>query len=276
MKYIKYILTFLFMFTALAANARTLNFALVSDIHYDINKGSKLTTSQKALDGLIARINENDYDFVVFLGDNIDKSRKEVLESFLDRIKDIKTPYYIVLGNTDAHKISGLTKQEFMEIVKKKNKNQRSLSPSYTFSPASGFLCIVLDSTSSFMPSTHGIFTDKTYEWYDRTLKENKDKKVLVFQHVPYNEPYEDATHNILDKYQYKYILDKHNNIYLIASGHYHKSAFATDENGLNHVSTPALKTPPFQFIDVKLKYSKLPFGKPKKLELYGELKEAL
>ena len=93
---------------------------------------------------------------------------------------------------------------------------------------------------------------------------------------MPYHEPYQDESHNILDKYQYKYILDKHNNIYLIASGHYHKSAFATDENGLNYVSTPALKTPPFQFIDVKLKYSKLPFGKPKKLELYGELKEAL
>ena len=206
MKNIKYLLVLFLMFISLGANAKTLNFALVSDVHYDINEGTKLTISQKALDGFIARINEGNYDFVVFLGDNIDKSRKEILESFLNTVNNIKVPYYIVLGNTDAHKISGLTKQEFMEIVKKKNPNQKSINASYTFSPAAGIECVVLDGTSSFMPSNHGIFTDKTLEWYDRTLKQNKDKKVLVFQHVPYEEPYEDESHNILDKYQYKYI----------------------------------------------------------------------
>ena len=186
MKNLKYFLTILLLFISLSANAKTLNFALVSDVHYDLNNGTKLTTSQKALDGFIARINEGDYDFVVFLGDNIDKSKKEVLESFLNTIKNIKVPYYIVLGNTDAHKISGLTKAEYMEIVKKQNKYQNSLNASYTFSPSAGIECIVLDGTSSFMPSNHGIFTDKTLQWYDKTLKQNKDKTVLVFQHVPY------------------------------------------------------------------------------------------
>ena len=162
MKHIKYLLVLFLMCISLSANAKTLNFALVSDVHYEINSGTKLTTSQKALEGFVARINEGDYDFVVFLGDNIDRSRKEVLESFLNTVKNLKVPYYIVLGDTDAHKISGLTKQEFMEIVKKKNSNQTSISPSYTFSPASGIECIVLDGTSSFMPSNHGIFTDKT------------------------------------------------------------------------------------------------------------------
>lgn len=264
------------MFFALSADAKTLKFALVSDIHYESNYGSKLTISQKALNGFVARINEGDYDFVVFLGDNIDKSRKENLESFLRTIKEIKVPYYIVLGNSDAHKISGMTKQEFMEIVKKKNPHQNSLSPSYTFSPSAGIECIVLDGTSSFMPSTHGIFTDKTLEWYDKTLKNNKNKKVLVFQHVPYNEPFEDPSHDILDKYQYKYILDKHNNIFLIASGHYHKSAFDKDEKGTNHVSIPALYQPPFQFVDMEIKYTKLPFAKAKNLKLNGQLREAL
>lgn len=276
MKNIKYLLTIMLMFVSLGANAKTLNFALVSDIHYNENKGGKLTTSQKALDGFIARINEGDYDFVVFLGDNIDKSRKEILEGFLNRIKEIKVPYYIVLGNTDAHKVSGLTKAEYMEIVKKKNRNQNSSSPSYTFSPASGIECIVLDGTSSFMPSNHGIFTDKTIEWYDKTLKQNKNKTVLVFQHVPYEEPYEDESHNILDKYRYKYILDKHNNIFLIASGHYHKSAFMTDGKAVNHISVPALEDYPYQFADIQIKYRKLPFAKPKNLQIDGKIREAL
>ncbi len=276
MKNLKYFLTILLLFISLSANAKTLNFALVSDVHYDLNNGTKLTTSQKALDGFIARINEGDYDFVVFLGDNIDKSKKEVLESFLNTIKNIKVPYYIVLGNTDAHKISGLTKAEYMEIVKKQNKYQNSLNASYTFSPAAGIECIVLDGTSSFMPSNHGIFTDKTLQWYDKTLKQNKDKTVLVFQHVPYEEPYDDETHNILDKYQYKYILDKHSNIFLIASGHYHKGAFMTDEKGVNHVSAPALNMSPFQFLNVQIKYSKLPFAKPKNLKIDGQIREAL
>lgn len=276
MKHIKYLLVLFLMCISLSANAKTLNFALVSDVHYEINSGTKLTTSQKALEGFVARINEGDYDFVVFLGDNIDRSRKEVLESFLNTVKNLKVPYYIVLGDTDAHKISGLTKQEFMEIVKKKNSNQTSISPSYTFSPASGIECIVLDGTSSFMPSNHGIFTDKTLEWYDKTLKKNKDKPVFVFQHVPYEEPYDDESHNILDKYQYKYILDKHDNIFLIASGHYHKGAFMTDKKGINHISAPALSVSPFQFLDVKIKYTKYPFAKPKNLNIDGQIREAL
>ena len=163
-----------------------------------------------------------------------------------------------------------------MEIVKKKNPNQKSINASYTFSPAAGIECVVLDGTSSFMPSNHGIFTDKTLEWYDRTLKQNKDKKVLVFQHVPYEEPYEDESHNILDKYQYKYILDKHDNIFLIASGHYHKGAFMSDAKGVNHISAPALNISPFQYLDVKIKYTKYPFGKPKNLQIDGKIKEAL
>ena len=274
MKNLKYILTIFLMFFALSANAQTLKFALVSDVHYETS--TKLTISQKALNGFVSRINEGNYDFVVFLGDNIEKSRKENLESFLKTIKNIKVPYYIVLGNNDAHKISGMTKQEFMEIVKKRNPYQNSLSPSYTFSPAAGIECIVLDGTSSFMPSTHGVFTDKTLEWYDKTLTKNKDKAVFVFQHVPYQEPYDDPSHNILDKYQYKYILDKHNNIFLIASGHYHRGAFSTDEKGVNHISSPALYMTPFQFIDVQVKYTKLPFAKTKNLKIQGQLREAL
>lgn len=46
----------------------------------------KFTNGAKALNGLIDRI-ENKYDYVVFLGDNIDKSNKKNLIAFLNTVK---------------------------------------------------------------------------------------------------------------------------------------------------------------------------------------------
>ena len=49
-----------------------------------------------------------------------------------------------------------------------------------------------------------------------------------------------------------------------------------TDEKGVNHVSAPALNMSPFQFLNVQIKYSKLPFAKPKNLKIDGQIREAL
>lgn len=280
MKYLKYFFVFFLMALSLSAEAKTLKFALVSDIHYipSLNSSGQrnLSISGKALNGLIARLNEGDYDFVVFLGDNIDKSKEKNLIEFLNQINRIKAPYYIVLGNTDVHKISGLSKQEFIEIYNKNSKSKKLENTSYTFSPSTGIECVVLDGVSSFMPSTHGIFTEKTLKWYDETLTKNENKAVLVFQHIPYQEPFKDDSHDIMDKHLYRYILEKHKNIFLIASGHYHKGAFMTDENGVNHISAPSLSTSPYQFLEIEVSYNKKPFSGPKNLKLNGKLREAL
>lgn len=270
-----------FVFCIVSAEAKTINFAVISDTHYTINNENNtfrdLTLSGKVLKGAVDRINENKYDFVVFLGDNIDKSNERSLRGFLRIVSGIKgTPYYIVLGNHDAHKISGLAKQEYLEIVSEYNKNQRKAQASYCFSPSKDILAIVLDGSSSGMPSSHGIFTPKTLQWLDDVLTKNKNKKVIIFQHFPYMEPFLNPSHEILDKMEYKAVINRHENILMIVSGHYHKEGVFKDERSVYHISAPALYMSPYYYDEIKVEYDKTLFEKAKNFKLDGTPKPAI
>ena len=131
----KKILIILFLFFSLTyiANAKDLKFAQIADVHFSL---SQELNSKQSLKWAVDELNKiEDLDFVVFLGDNIDKSNKEILKSFLNIVSGLNKPYYIVLGNRDAHKISGITKDEYMEIVLNDNKNQKIYSSNYMFIP---------------------------------------------------------------------------------------------------------------------------------------------
>lgn len=264
-----------FMMACSSVFAKTLNFAIVSDVHYKASIDLEQTESAKALDGLIARINENKYDFVVFLGDNIDKSKVNELESFLTVLQKLKTPYYLVMGDKDVHKISGIDKRDYVKIVAKYNKNQKKTGNNYVFYPSNDVAMIVLDSVSSGMPTTHGVVSKKTLVWLDETLKANANKKVLIFQHVPYFAPYEKPSYEILEKQEYKAILTKHNNVFAVVSGHYHVE-FAKIDNGVVHYCVPALSEQPYYYVDSQLKYDKFILGKAKNFKLDGKLKPAI
>lgn len=80
-------------------------------------------------------------------------------------------------GNHDTHKISGLTKEEYAKIVHEYNKTQKKAATSYYFYPSADIIAIVLDNVSSGMPSTHGMYNDKTLKFLDETLSKNKNKK---------------------------------------------------------------------------------------------------
>ena len=255
--------------------AKTINFAVASDIHYKTSNDSN-TIQEKALNGFIDRVNENNYDFVIFLGDNIDKSKQKELESFLNKIKLIKTPYYLVMGNKDVHKISGLDKKDYLAIVSKHNKYQKKATNNYAFKPTSDVTVIVLDSVSSGMPTNHGIFSKTTLSWLDETLEKNKRKKVLIFQHVPYLPPYEKEGHSILEKQEYKAILSKHKNILGVISGHYHKEGFAYDGSGVGHYCAPALSESPFYYVDAQVKYTKPLIFKGRNFKIDGTVKPAI
>lgn len=269
----------IFITGSLCANAKTIKFAIASDIHYSTNPSDsqrQISNAPKALQGFIRRVNENKYDFVVFLGDNIDKSNETNLLGFFKTIKDIKTPYYMVLGNHDVHKISGMTKTEFLEIVSKNNKNQKKAQGSYYFYPTPDVIAIVLDGASAGMPSKHGIFTQKTLTWFDEVLTKNKDKKAIVFQHFPYLEPFDNPSHEILEKNDYRAVINRHDNILMICSGHYHKASVTRDENGIYHISAPALFMPSYYYHEVNVSYDKKPFGKAKNFTIDGTQKPAI
>lgn len=279
MNKIKKLLTIFTIMIALfcqnSTQAKTLNFAIASDIHYKTSADGN-TIQEKALNGFIDRVNENNYDFVIFLGDNIDKSKKKELESFLHKIKSIKSPYYLVMGNKDVHKISGLDKNDYLAIVSKQNKYQKRATNNYIFKPTTDITVIVLDSVSSGMPTNHGIFSAKTLSWLDNTLEKNKRKKVLIFQHVPYLPPYEKEGYDILEKQEYKAILSKHKNILAVISGHYHKEGFAYDGSNVAHYCAPALSEQPFYYVEGKIQYTKPLIFKGRNFKIDGIVKPAI
>ena len=160
MKWFKTLFNIALVITAISvftnvADAKTLTFAVTSDIDY--LSGDENDIGAKVLDGFITRTQETKYDFVVFNGDNIKKSKPQHLLAFLKRIRAVNAPYYLVMGDSDVHKISGMSKPEYLQLVKKYNKNQNDEN-SYYFYPAPGIIAIVLDGVSTGMPSNHGVF----------------------------------------------------------------------------------------------------------------------
>ena len=273
------VLSFVY-FCITPVQSKELNFAVVSDINYSQqdtpgsgNEESKIPTILKAF---VERINENNYDFVIFLGDNISKSNEKNLLGFLNTVKEINTPYYLVMGNQDVHKISGLEKKKYLEIVSKNNKYQKNKKESYYFYPNNDVIVIVLDGVSSGMPSNHGVFNQRTLKWLDEVLSKNEKKKAIIFQHVPYIAPYENPAYDILEKTDYRAVISRHDNVIAIFGGHYKKESAVKDDNGIMHICAPALYQHPYSYMDVILKYKKLPLMKAKDFEFDGTLKPAI
>ena len=266
------IISALFIF-ANTANSKTLTFAVTSDINYLCDDENN--TGAKVLDGFISRMQETKYDFIVFNGDNIKKSKPQHLIAFLKRIRAISTPYYLVMGNNDVHKISGISKPEYLQLVHKYNKNQKAQT-SYYFYPAPGIIVIVLDGVSTGMPSNHGVFNKKTLQWLSQVLEKNKNKQAIIFQHVPYYEPVDIPEYEILEKAEYAAVLRRHNNVALIVSWHYGKDYEIKDDYGVTHISVPSLSKEPYYFTEIDFSYDKFPLCKVRNINIRRVLRPAV
>lgn len=257
--------------------AKSFNFAVISDVHYNDGtaKGAKADAA-KILRGAVQRMNEDRPDFVIFLGDNIEKSKEPLLKSFLKTINPIKSPYYIVVGNHDSYNYSGMSREDFGKIVSLHNPHQKKYTSNYVFHPTSDVAAVVVDSVSPGMFGPHGYFTQDTLSWLDETLTKYKNKKVIIFQHVPAKEPVPNERANILNEREYFDVLNKHNNIFMIVSGHYHYASAKEDEKGVYHFSVPALYEAPYYYGTMKIQYDKIPFSPASNFKYNGEFKEAI
>ena len=102
----------------------------------------------------------------------------------------------------------------------------------------------MLDGSNDFEMDAQGFYSKDTLEWLEKILKENPDKKFLIFQHFPLFEPVKDFAyvhkHSTRKKSLYIRLLKKYKNVVLIASGHYHVSC-EKEKYGVKHYSTSAL-----------------------------------
>lgn len=254
-------------FMTQSINAKELSFAQVSDVHFSLTDDYPA----KFLYFLNASISKKNPDFVVFLGDNVEKSREEDIIGFMQSVYSLKLPYYIALGNNDAHQLFGIEKNIYLDIVTTFNHNQKENEKDYYFKPNKDVICVVLDVTPDFAPSKHGEISDEQIAWLDKLLTKNPKKLFLIFHHCPLVPPRVEYQLSMLNAEKYREMLDKHSNVVLISSGHYHQEFISLDEKGIRHISAPAFEDVPHSYQMIKLIYDKRKFRLPKNIEIVVE-----
>ena len=232
----------------LEADAKDIKFVQVTDVHYT----KEISYSQEALEGAVKEINKlENVAFVVFTGDNIGSPSKENLVGFVRTVNKLDVPYYLVIGNHDVYKSGGMSKANYIDIVKANNILYKPSKPNYVFKK-DGFVFIVVDGAKEVIPGSIGYYRESTLEWLDKQLKKYKKNPVVILQHYPLVEPKEHKSHRTYHPEKYFELLEKHRNVIAIISGHYHVNGEKM-QDGIYHISTPALYNPPnyYKVIDI-------------------------
>ena len=238
-------------------SASSLKFAQVSDVHFSTgtaNTTYKLTgESSKLLDDAIAQINEiPNINFVMFTGDQIDKSFEKELSAFLPHAEKLTYPWYIAFGNHDTCIGGYLTPAVYLSLVREHNKNFTYTTPYYSFVPQKGYKVIVLDTIIRDRITATGEIGEEQLVWLDEQIKNSPKDTILIFMHVPILEPYNSPSHRLLNADAVETILRKYKNPIAVFQGHYH-GAKITQKDNILYVSTPALVSYPnaFRIINV-------------------------
>ncbi len=234
------LLSFLLLQCTVFAN--TIKFAQISDAHFV--KNDKYRT--EVLEQAIKDINkEKDIEFTVFSGDNIDSPHAEYLPEFIKIANKLNMPYYIIIGNHDVFRNNGLSKEQYLEIVKDYNVFYKYKKPNYVFKK-NGFVFIVVDGAKEIIPGSNGYYKKDTLDWLEKQLNKYKKDPVVILQHFPLVAEPELKTHSVYQKEEYLKLLDKYNNVISIIAGHLHTNSEVM-RNGVYHITTPTLLyNPPY------------------------------
>eukprot|EP01060_Flectonema_neradi_P023940 TRINITY_DN3236_c0_g1_i1.p1 TRINITY_DN3236_c0_g1~~TRINITY_DN3236_c0_g1_i1.p1 ORF type:complete len:360 (+),score=68.71 TRINITY_DN3236_c0_g1_i1:64-1143(+) len=92
-----------------------------------------------------------------------------------------------------------------------------------------------------FMPYNGGVLQEQL-DWLSDTLDDanEKNEKVIVFTHVPVYPGSACATTLIWNYKEVVPILQKHENVVAVFTGHDHKGGYAIDETGIHYVTLPS------------------------------------
>lgn len=242
-----------------------IKFVQLTDTHLDSRAKVNVTArmyadSRGLLQEAVRQVNGlSDIDFVLFSGDMINRPNSNDLNEFLKVAGELKAPWYIALGNHDIGVKSYFNKPNYIKTVAQSNKNFNTEKPYYSFSPEKGYLVIAMDGVIDNSVTSNGYFEKKQLAWLDKELEKNKNSKVVIFQHFPVVEPFKSHTHRVKNADEYLKIINKHNNVVAVLSGHYH-AAKIQKVNNVYHISTPGLIEYPnaFRVITIEDKKDKL------------------
>ena len=183
----------------------------------------------------------------------------------------LKVPYYLVLGDHDVFKSRNLSKDRYNEIVRENNLLWFHRKWNYCFKKK-GYNFIVVDGAKEVIPGSAGYYRADTLEWLDKQLAKSK-KPAIILQHYPIIDMKDFGsgklkTHRTYQPEKYLEILDKHDNVLAVISGHFHINSEVM-RNGVYHISSPTLLDHPhcYKIIDIISKEGLSPI-------IYTQLKE--
>ncbi len=230
----------------------SLKFAQISDTHFytgEDNTSFKLRAeSAKILDDAISQVNETpNINFVMFTGDQIDKSFEKELSAFLPHAEKLNYPWYITFGNHDTCVGGYLTPEVYLSMVNKANPKFDFKKSYYSFTPQKGYKVIVLDTIIRDRITSNGQISEEQLKWLEDELNSSKRDTILIFTHVPLVEPFESSGHRLLNADKAREIIEKHKNPIGVFQGHYHAAMIKQFDNVL-YISSPSLVSYPNAF----------------------------
>ena len=220
--------------------AQDLRFVQVTDVNYSPNN--------EILPALVKDINEQqDVDFVVFTGNNIQNPDKKILEGFLKEAKKLKRPFYMAIGNKDVNKHKNLSKKQYASFLKRKLSTHKQGDLNYTFTRC-GVVFIVADGSRDVIPTSVGYYKEDVVDWVDATLDLYPKKNVIILQHFPLVSEQEKNTPVTFKPEKYLGVLEKHSNVRAVIAGHSDVNS-EKELNNVLHINTaPA---PYYRIIDI-------------------------
>lgn len=242
----------IFASAASKAFAENIKFVQITDSHVS----TESEYSQKVLKSAVEDINnQQDISFVVFTGDNINNPTPENLRQFVKIVSKLKVPYYVALGNHDVYKSKDMSKIRYYQILRETNLLYPQRSANYEFKK-NDFVFLIVDGAKEIIPGSGGYYRESTLNWLDKRLTKNENKSVVILQHFPveYPEGSESRlkTHKTYRDEDYKEILEKHNNVLAVITGHFHTN-YETMKDGVYHINSPSLVALPqsYKIIDI-------------------------
>lgn len=247
------ILVFCLLFVAEIVNAGEVKFVHLTDIHLTHKKknasGRMLGDSNSLFGAAISQINDmENIDFVIFTGDILNDPDKELFPVFKDTVKNLKPIWHWAIGNHDVGR--SFNKNDYTIFMNEINHIKREKP--YTSYVINDFLFICMDGAIQEEPTPLAKFSSEELAWLDLQLEKNKDKYAVIFQHFPVVEPFKSNDHYIINAKEYLEVLDRHENVTAVITGHYH-AARINQRNNVLHISSPALVQYPNAFRVIKM-----------------------
>ncbi len=225
--------------------AEKVRFIQVTDVHLTEN-------NSQYLKDFVDRINQEyqNFDFIIFTGDNIDRANEKDLYTFLSIIKELKVRPYIIVGNHDLSRYQNMTNNKYMHIVQRKLGLYHSSKPNYTFKSGE-IIFITMNGVKEFIPGQSGYYRNNELIWLDKKLTRYKNKKVVICQHFPLLNT-NVLGHSLYKKDEYLKILKKHNNVIAVISGHYHENREDFENNIYQIVTKNFLNNQFYKIIEIE------------------------